>query len=83
MIRRYCDMCKQEIIPASEPVKVEGFYDRNGIRLAVKVAFEVKSAPNQLNDICKSCVLDAVASLDDRIKIKAEKQKEPGTILTP
>lgn len=74
MIRRYCDMCDEEMTGANTPS-----FGANGNRLAAELKrrgkpllkVEVLSGldgTSNAGDVCSHCVLDALYRLDDRPK---------------
>lgn len=74
MIKRYCDCCQSEMTESNTP-KMGGTSSRlaaeivrNGVRLGVEVIHSTNGASNS-GDVCKYCILDALAKLDDRPKI--------------
>lgn len=71
MIRRFCDVCGGEMIPANTPFqgvtgdRLAAQLQSRGTRLDVEVITSKNGTSNQ-GDFCKYCVLDALYKIDDR-----------------
>jgi len=79
MVKHFCDICGQEIDEKADPklgkdevrmtVEIVSRDKKNGFRIQVMHASTspVSDAPVwNRGDICKYCIIDAVARLDDR-----------------
>ena len=79
MIKRYCDICDEEIIErnsvsfAQEDFRLKAeLKSKDGIELQVEVVTAGNGIWNK-GDFCKYCVLDALYQLDDRPKVEYER----------
>jgi hypothetical protein len=71
MIKRFCDICGNEITKDSSIVssapgeRLGATIKKNGAELKVEILTSVDGTANK-GDVCKHCVLDALYRLDDR-----------------
>lgn len=74
MVKHFCDLCGVEISDDNKPCGGMKDADRLGTARYRKddlggnypIEFEVVITSHKPLDICKYCILDAIASLDDR-----------------
>jgi len=71
MIKRFCDICGNEITRDNSIVseipggRLGSSIKKNGAELKVEILTSVDGTANK-GDVCRHCVLDALYRLDDR-----------------
>lgn len=75
MIRRFCDVCKDEITDKNSTSKLghplgrmQVRIKRKGVDYGVEVIHSTNGTSNA-GDVCMYCVLDALRELDDRPRV--------------
>lgn len=64
MIRRFCDICGDEIF-SNHTGRVKGDWYKNSTRLDVAVVVSVNGAANA-GDVCYRCIFEALRSIEKK-----------------